>query len=391
MAEKIKVLFVDDDTNLLSAAKRLLRKEIDLYIAASGEEALHSLEKNGPFSVLVSDQNMPSMKGVTLLGEASKRWPSTVRIMLTGNDDQETAISAVNDGHVYRFVRKPCQPANLLAAIKEGAQHHALLMREKTLLEQTLSGSVKVLTDMLSLAKPDAFKKTARVQKWAKALAPHLDTAAGWETNLATMLYPIGAITLPDSLAARHYAGDALGHEEQRLIEAMPEAARDLIHNIPRLDGVAKAVYYSRKAYDGSGFPLDDVKGDDLPAVSRLLKILIDLVDLTKDHNKDLEEAFAQMDEQSHLYDNGILQITRRILLSQDEYDGPKIQVFEHLAAAHLHEGDMIMKPIKDKQGRVLLASGAELSSILIKRLKAMQEAGLIEEEVHISRWKNAS
>ncbi len=391
MTSKIRVLFVDDDTNLLKAAKRLLRKEIDLYLAPSGKEALHCLDKNGPFDVLVSDQNMPSMKGVTLLGEAAKRWPSTVRIMLTGNDDQDTAISAVNEGHVYRFVRKPCQPADLLTAIKDGAAHHALLMREKTLLEQTLSGSVKVLTDMLSLAKPEAYKKTALVQKWAKILVPNLDMPNGWEVSLATMLYPIGAVSLPDGIASRHFSGEALTQQEQNLIEAMPLAAKDLIENIPRLEGVAKVVYYSRKGYDGKGFPEDEVKGDDLPAVSRLLKVLIDLVDLVSDHGQSVEDALDQMDTNSHRYDNGILQVARRVLHSEDIYDGPKIQVFEQLPATHLQEGDMIMKPIKDQQGRVLLASGAELTSIIIKRLKSMQDAGLIEEAVQISRWKKAS
>ncbi len=391
MAEKIRVLFVDDDTNLLKAAKRLLRKEIDLYIAASGEDALHSLAQNGPFDVLVSDQNMPSMKGVTLLGEAAKKWPSTVRIMLTGNDDQDTAISAVNDGKVYRFVRKPCQPADLLAAIKDGAQHHALLMREKNLLEQTLSGSVKVLTDMLSLAKPEAFKKTSKVQKWAKVLAPTLDMPNGWEINLATMLYPVGAVTLPDSIAARHYSGEPLDPQEQKLVEALPLAAKELIDNIPRLEGVARAIYYSRKSYDGSGFPNDEIKGNDLPAVSRLLKILIDLVDLISDQDLSLQDAFEELDGCSHLYDNGILQVAKRLLQDEEGYDGPKIQVFEHLPATRLHEGDMIMKPVKDKQGRILLASGAELTSILIKRLKSMQEAGLIDDAVQISRWQQAS
>jgi response regulator RpfG family c-di-GMP phosphodiesterase len=390
MVEKNRVLFVDDDTNLLKAAKRLLRKEIDLYIAASGEEALHSLAQNGPFDVLVSDQNMPSMKGVTLRAEAARKWPTTVRIMLTGNDDQETAISAVNEGKVYRFVRKPCQPTDLLAAIQDGAQHHAVLMREKNLLEQTLSGSVKVLTDMLSLAKPDAFKKTSLVQKWARVLAPNLDIPNGWEVNLATMLYPVGAVTLPDTIAARHYSGEVLDAEEQKLIDALPLAAKDLIDNIPRLEGVARAIYYSRKSYDGTGFPFDAVKGDELPAVSRLLKILIDLVDLVSDQGLSLQDALSRLDSNSHLYDNGILQTAIRILHEENEYDGPKIQIFEHLPATQLLEGDMIMKPIKDKQGRVLLASGAELTPLLIKRLKSMQDAGLISEKVQISRWQKA-
>lgn len=389
MADKIKVLFVDDDTNLLKAAKRLLRKEIDLYIAPGGKEALQCLESHGPFNILVSDQNMPSMKGVTLLAEAAKRWPSTIRIMLTGNDDQKTAIAAVNDGKVYRFVRKPCQPADLLSAIKEANQHHEALIREKNLLEQTLSGSVKMLTDMLSLAQPEAFKKTALVQKWAKSIASQLQISNNWEVNLAAMLYLIGAITLPDTIAARHYAGQALSEEEAKLIAAMPLAAKELIENIPRLEAVANAILYSQKAYDGSGFPNENITGEDLPIASRILKILIDLVDLIIDKQEDMPKAFNQLEQQSHLYDNGLLQSAKRILLSLESFEGPKIQSFEHLSTSLLQEGDMIMKPIKDKQNRILLASGAELTPLIIKRLKSMQNAGLISEKIHISRWQH--
>ena len=390
MTNKPKVLFVDDDINLLKASRRLLRKDVDLEIANGANEALALMERSGPFDVLVSDQNMPEMKGIALLGEAAKRWPLTVRILLTGNDDQDTAISAVNEGKVFRFVRKPCQPSELLAAIREAGQQHSLLAAEKMLLEKTLSGSVKVLTDVLSLTEPELFKKAMKVQKWARRLAPHLNLSNPWELNLSTMLYPIGMVALPDDVAQRFAAGEELSAEEKSIVETIPATARDLIKNIPRLENVAKTIFYSRKGYDGSGFPHEDVKGEDLPLSARVLHILIDLVDEVVDKDMSILEGLKALANKPQLYDLRLLELATKLLPGEAAPQN-QIQVFEKLMPNQLTEGDMVMKPIKDQNGRVLLTSGSELTTMIIKRLKLMQKAGSIAEQIHISRWKEAS
>ena len=92
-----KVLIVDDDANLLAGLKRQFRKQFDLSIAQSGEQALDLVESEGPFAVAVSDMRMPGMDGVGVLGALRKTAPDTVRMMLTGNADQQTAIDAINE------------------------------------------------------------------------------------------------------------------------------------------------------------------------------------------------------------------------------------------------------------------------------------------------------
>src|SRR4051812_29250328 len=104
---KPRVLFVDDEPNVLSGIRRGLRNDFDVHTAESGAEALRLIASSEPFAVIVSDCRMPEMDGVELLQRCSKAAPQSVRMMLTGNMDQETAVRAVNSGDVFKFLNKP--------------------------------------------------------------------------------------------------------------------------------------------------------------------------------------------------------------------------------------------------------------------------------------------
>src|SRR6201999_3375578 len=102
MAEKI--LLVDDDSNILDGYRRSLGREFDLDTALSGQSALVLAAEKGPFAVVVSDMRMPGMDGVELLTAFRSKWPDTVRVMLTGNADRDTAVHAINEGSIFRFL-----------------------------------------------------------------------------------------------------------------------------------------------------------------------------------------------------------------------------------------------------------------------------------------------
>lgn len=103
----MKILFVDDDKDILSSLKRQMRKEsFQVITANSGEEALSILE-NESFPVIVSDERMPEMSGVELLKQVKKIYPDSIRIILSGYADSKTIIDAINQGEIYRFIAKP--------------------------------------------------------------------------------------------------------------------------------------------------------------------------------------------------------------------------------------------------------------------------------------------
>lgn len=387
MLNETPVLLVDDDTRLLNAAKRILRKEINLHTAASGAAALQTLEEGSPYSVIVSDQNMPEMCGTAFLEEASKRWPMTVRIMLTGNNDTETAVSAVNNGRIFRFLNKPCQPEDVLAAIRDGQRQYDLLANEKSLLEGTLSGSVKVLVDVLALSNPVAFQNAVKVRIYAKRLSAHMNLTRLWQLDIAAMLWPLGNISLPVEVTTKIASKETLSAKEQTLVEKTPQSARDLISNIPRMETIAEAIYYSAKGYDGSGFPADGFAGAEIPEHARILRALIDLVHTMTTTRCSERAALDNLETTSHLYDPAILSALRQII-QEGEDAGNKDDSIEIQAIppAELQEGDILVEDIVHTDGHLLLSAGNEITRLMISRLKNMDELNLLVDLIHIKR-----
>src|SRR5882672_4792554 len=109
-----KILCVDDEPNVLEAFSRSLRKDFQVFVAQSGEQGIAMIENEGPFAVVVSDMRMPEMDGIQFLSRVRETIPETVRVMLTGNADQQTAMNAVNEGNIFRFLTKPCSPEALV-------------------------------------------------------------------------------------------------------------------------------------------------------------------------------------------------------------------------------------------------------------------------------------
>ncbi len=97
-----RILCVDDDSNILIGYQRALRKQFQIEVALGGEEGLAAVRSQGPYAVIVADMRMPGMDGVELLVKVREIAPDTVRMMLTGNADQQTALEAVNQGHIFR-------------------------------------------------------------------------------------------------------------------------------------------------------------------------------------------------------------------------------------------------------------------------------------------------
>lgn len=121
------VLFVDDEPNITAALKRALRDEPYTTISAnSAAEALEILERRS-VDVVVSDERMPGMSGSEFLGKVRERFPSTARIILSGQADLDAAIRAINEGAVWRFMLKPCNPADLMVTIRRAMEYKKLL------------------------------------------------------------------------------------------------------------------------------------------------------------------------------------------------------------------------------------------------------------------------
>lgn len=119
-----QIMLVDDEPRLLAALRRRLSSSFDIVTFERGQAALDYLAKPHNVAVIVADMQMPEMNGVELLKAVHKCDPNIRRLMLTGNADQETAIAAINESKVYRFIRKPCDAMALKEILIEALAEH---------------------------------------------------------------------------------------------------------------------------------------------------------------------------------------------------------------------------------------------------------------------------
>jgi CheY-like chemotaxis protein len=236
------ILMVDDEPNILAGYRRALHGRFTVATAGSGADALvlvqQAITDGTPFPVIVSDMMMPVMNGAEFLGRARTIDPDAVQLLLSGQADLESTILAVNNGKLFRFLTKPCATPDLGLALEAALEQHRLVHAERDLLERTLTGAVGVLTELLSLASPEAFTRTERVRIIVDGAAAIMGVE-DWQLPLATMLSQIGCIAVPEVVVNRAHTGGDLTPAEREVYLAHPQAARRLLERIPRLEAVA--------------------------------------------------------------------------------------------------------------------------------------------------------
>lgn len=379
-----RVLLIDDDPNLLSALQRQLRKQFALTCAEGGSQALQVVaeanEKREPFAVAVCDMRMPGMDGIEVLSRIRTQAPETVRMMLTGNADQQTAIDAINHGSIFRFFTKPCPAEDLAVGIQAGIDQHHLITAERELLESTLAGSVKVLADVVAMNDPVAYGLATRLREWVRLLTVEFKLPSRWQLDMAAMLLPIGQVAIPPELIAKKRRGETLTEAETSLFVRAPEAGRNLIANIPRLGKVAETIWLQDRGYDGSGFPSDGPRGVDIPFDARLLKILKDLAEACPSGIPD-PCAFAQLDRNRGQYDPALLVKVRSCLVS---LLGSTAPVEAEVPVSTLRSGHLVLSDIRLTNGHLILAANTMLSAAQVERLRSLGKIYSFIEPVRV-------
>ena len=169
-----KILFVDDEENVLRGFERALRSQFEMETAVGSQEGLAALASRGPYAVVVSDLRMPVMDGIQFLAEVRKSSPDTVRLILSGNGDFESVVASVNEGSIFQFLTKPCPPDKLRSVLGIALKQYQLITAERELLEETLNGSIGMLTEVLSVVNPLAFSRASRIRTYVRHMANEL-------------------------------------------------------------------------------------------------------------------------------------------------------------------------------------------------------------------------
>jgi FixJ family two-component response regulator len=378
-----KILMVDDENNVLLGYQRMFRNEFQIDTAAGGVAAIAALSATGPYAVVVSDMRMPDMDGATLLTKVRVLAPDIVRIMLTGDADIHSAVTAVNEGSIFRFLTKPCNKDTLGKALTAGLMQFRLVTAEKDLLENTLQGSIQVLTEVLSLVNPAAFGRALRVRKYIHQVATKMALASPWRFEVAAMMSQLGCVTLHPETIEAVYAGRPLPPDEQKRFDAHPGVARDLLSKIPRMEPIAWMIAHQNDSAP-SGGDIANAATPDMRMGANLLRATLAFDDLV---TKGLapSEAANRLSREHADFDP-------RIFQALVELNGEKSKTEVRACdIAELIPYDMVLQEeLRTKTGILLVAKGQDVTPTLILKLKSFLEKGAIGRKVAISAKNRA-
>lgn len=321
--EKIKILIVDDEENVLKALKRLcIDEDFEVITASSGKEGLNIL-KEGEFAVIISDERMPEMRGTTFLQHAKELCPDAVRILLTGYADITASINAINKAGVYRYITKPWNDEEVISIFKNAIDRYRLVTENKHLLALTekqkeeLHAWSKELEYYVQVHTIDLTNKDRELNALRDRLQKNLDsfmivllrlielrdkTILTHSQNVAFIsgemakkiqlttpeieiltiagqLHDVGKIGLSDIILVKHVE-ELSPHEMSEYINH-PAAGQVVVSMIEDIHKAGPLVRHHHERFDGNGFP-DRLSGEKIPLGSRIIAIADQFERLTR-------------------------------------------------------------------------------------------------------------
>jgi FixJ family two-component response regulator len=372
MAEKI--LLVDDDNNILDGYRRSLSREFVMETAMGGEQALKLDADNGPYAVVVSDMRMPGMDGIQLLSKIKAQSPDTIRVMLTGNADTETAINAINEGSIFRFLNKPCSKEMMAKTLTAALVQYRLVTAEKQLLEQTLSGSIQVLTEVLSLVNPAAFSRAERARRYIHHIVTSMKLPNVWQYEVAAMMSQLGCVTLPSETIEAVYSGEKLSATEQTQYDAHPSVAYDLLSKIPRLEPIAWMIEHQNLPVR----EVDETEKKDMRLGAEILRLTLAYEKLIH-KGVSRTEAVHTLTGQNKNFSPQFFDALVELDPNSDEGEIRQCRI-EALAT-----GMIIQQDVRTGEGELLVSKGQEVTSPLLSKLKNFHARRVITGEVTVS------
>jgi len=370
-----QILFVDDDPNILAAYKRTLYNKFTIDTAQSGEEGLEKLMTNKNFSVVVADMRMPHMDGINFLMHVRKFNSDIVRIMLTGNADIQTAIDAVNDGNVFRFLTKPCPPEMLISTLNAAIAQYKLIVAEQVLLKKTLTGSVKVLVDILGIVNPAAFSRASRIKKITHHIVSELSLPNQWLYDVAAMLSQIGCVSLPVSLLNKIYSQTDLNPEEKRMYSTHPVIGSNLLSKIPRLEKISEIIKNQNLPF--SHFNNESDIDKIVATGSQMLKIAIDF-DYKIIGGYPKKDVIKDMKLSPNIYNPEMVE-TLNSYKCEIETQQSKLVYVKDLIYGMIANHD-----IKSRNGLLLVSKGQEITYPVIAKLQNFSKNPGVEEPFEV-------
>ncbi len=357
-----QILCVDDDRNVLEGLALHLRRHYDLLTAESGAAGLELLRTNPSCAVVISDMRMPKMDGAAFLARAHTVAPDAVRMLLTGQADLNAAISAINEGRIFRLLTKPSPPELVRSAIEAAIEQHRLITDQKVLLQRTLHGSIEALANVLALTNPVSFGRATRIRRLVSALAEKVGLAERWAVEVAATLSQLGYLTLPIETAENVQRGRALSERERAMVEGVPDVTEQLLAHIPRLEIVRSILALAGKPQRW-GQAGDSSERQMIERSAQLLRIAIEF-DVLETSGEPPATALDVLRGRGTPYDPA----TIAALVALHGADAPPHELRE-LQVASLRIGMVLAADLYFTNGLLLVARGYEVTAGFLARV----------------------
>jgi response regulator RpfG family c-di-GMP phosphodiesterase len=422
------ILFVDDESHVLSALRRTTRPMgVQCIEAQSGRAALELLAQH-PVDVVVSDMRMPEMNGAMLLKQVATQYPDTIRILLTGYSDVADAVAAVNEGGIFRYLNKPWQDPELRQTLMHAVQLRSL-RREKQRLEQQvkeqnaeltrlnygLEEMVQARTQELCLTAEklahanrnlhDAYWTTVEtfvslmrakdanrgvrhraVAELSRATARRLKLSQEECDAIyaAGLLCDIGKLALPDVILA---VGESqLRGEALKTYREYPLIGEAAVAMLPPLETAAQLIRSHRERLDGQGFP-DRKTQDDIPLGARVLAVAhdFDAAICGELYPKPLsvDQAMTRIRESAGAwYDGAVVDAFAAALADQAKHGG--IETEMALSVEQLVPGMIVTRNVLNRYGMLLMREGHTVTTQMIDTLRRLRHTNGQELRVHV-------
>ena len=362
-----RILFVDDDPRVLQAFERQFHRNYEIRTAIGPELGLGVIASDGPFATVVSDLRMPGMNGIEFLTRVRQASPDTVRVMLTGDADLSAAMSAVNEGKIFQFLTKPCPSDMLTRTLESALEQHRLITAERELLENTLRGSIGVLSEILGLVNPQAFSRAQRIRRYVQHMIETLNLPDRWQFELAAMLSQIGCVTVPPDTLEKLYKHLPLNAAEEAIFSAQTQVGHKLLAKIPRLESVAEMVARQNTSWSDTNGNKDSVNTG-----AQLLKIASDCDEQVM-RGVGFGTALAQM-AVSRDYCPEFVKALQKLQAEESKSETRWVNLLQ------LKPGMIVSAGIYSQTGLLLLAQGQEVTDSAIARLSSFASLfGVIE------------
>jgi CheY-like chemotaxis protein len=367
---------VDDEPHVVSGLALHLRRRYDVEVATSGQVGLELLAKPPEAAVVISDMRMPGMNGAEFLAKVHVQSPNTTRILLTGYAELDAAIRAINEGNVFRFLVKPCPPPELLRTVDAAAEHHRLKFTEKVLLEKTLHGSVRMLSEALAITNPLAFGRATRIKTLVSQLLDKLGDKERWQVEVAAMLSQLPTLTLPDETAEKLYYGAALSEAEQQMVERAPDVTQQLLGHIPRLEVVREILTHYREPPSKRDIGELTLDQRVVRRGSQLLKVAVEF-DALEAQGRSGAEAVSELTTRADC--------DAEVVTALEALRGGGVRepVARDIPLAALKRGMVFAADVRLTNGTLFAARGYEVSDGLLERLKNFR-AGSVREPIKV-------